>query len=123
MPDMRGLTVILVEPLAERLRAGLMLAMTTVAMGGRGRVFLQNEAVMVLRVPILSLSDADYVDAGLPDLVTTINEALAMGVEIILCQTGMHLTESRADDFDARCSFAGPASVLGDLGDDRLLAL
>ncbi len=120
---MRGLTIILTENVPERLRGGLMIALTHQALGGRARLFFQFEAVALLLPPISASADPAHLAAGLPSLAALIDDALISGVELILCQTGLHLTDARADQFDPRCTFGGLASILADLGEDRLLAL
>lgn len=123
MPDMRGLTIILTEAVPERLRGALMMALTNLALGGRARLFLQFEAVDLLAPPLASPRDEAHAAAGLPTLAQLMDDALTQGVDIILCQTGLHLTGRRAQDMDPRCQFAGIASLMAEIADDRLLAL
>lgn len=120
---MRGLTIILTENAPERLRGALMIALTHQALEGRARLFFQYESVALLLPPIIASADPAHQAAGLPSLAALVDDALNNGVELILCQTGLHLTNARADQFDPRCTFGGLASILVELGDDRLLAL
>lgn len=120
---MRGLTIILTEAMPERFRTALMMAMTHQALGGRARLFLQYEAVTLLRPPIDAPGDTAHAATGLPSLAEIVEEAFATGIEIVVCQTGLHLTGCHAGEFDSRCHFGGLASVMADLGEDRLLAL
>lgn len=123
MPDVRGLTIILTEAAPERLRGALMMALTNVALGARARLFLQFETVGLLCAPITSTHDADHMTIGLPSLAQLVDDALTQGVEIVLCQTGLHLTGRIAEEFDPRCHFAGIASLMAEIANDRLLAL
>ncbi|WP_221792112.1 peroxiredoxin [Aquisediminimonas sediminicola] len=120
---MRGLTIILTENAPERLRGALMIALTHQALGGRARIFFQFESVALLQPPIIASADPGHIAAGLPPLAALVDDALISGMELILCQTGLHLTNARADQFDPRCTFGGLASILATLGEDRLLAL
>lgn len=117
----RGLTVIVTRP--DGLRAALELAASNAALGGRARVFVQGEAVAALALPLHSVHDEDYRAAGLPTLADLFEEALALGVEAIACQSGLALMGLTADMLDARLSFGGPVGVLRDLEDDRLIAI
>ncbi|PXA87278.1 peroxiredoxin [Nostoc sp. 3335mG] len=118
---MRGLTVIVTRP--EALRAGLELAAANAALGGRARLFAQGEAVATLAQPMYSPHDEDYRAAGLPTLAELFEEALALGVAIIACQSGLALMGVTADMLDARLAFGGPVGVLQALGEDRLVAI
>jgi predicted peroxiredoxin len=118
---MRGLTVVVTRP--EGLRAALELAVANAALGGRARLFCQGEAVAALALPIGARHDPDYAAAGLPTLTELFEEALALGVATIACQSGLALTGLTADMLDARVSFGGPVSVMQALGEDRLVAV
>jgi predicted peroxiredoxin len=118
---MRGLTVIVTRP--DGLRAGLELAAANAALGGRARLFAQGEAAAALALPMLDPHNEDYRAAGLPTLAELFEEALALGVEVIACQSGLALMGLTADMLDDRVTFGGPVSVLQTLGEDRLLAI
>jgi predicted peroxiredoxin len=118
---MRGLTAIVTQP--SGLRAGLELAAASAALGARARLFAQGEAVAALTMPLRGAHDEDYRAAGLPMLAELFEEALALGVEIIACQSGCALIGVTADMLDARLRYGGPVSVLQTLGEDRLLAI
>lgn len=120
---MRGLTIVVADLSSERFRAALTLAAAQAALGGKARVFCQGEAVAVLRPPVQGMEDDAHEDAGLPVLAELFEEALALGVELIACQSGLTLTNSNAGTFDPRIGFAGPVAVLQTLGDDRLLVV
>lgn len=119
----RGLTIIVADMSSERFRAALSIAATQAALGGRARIFLQGEAVSVLRPPVQGMEDDRHEDAGLPALEVLFEEALSLGVEIIACQSGLLLTNSDAQMLDKRVQFGGLVSVMQGLGDDRLIAV
>jgi predicted peroxiredoxin len=119
--SVRGLTVVVTRP--SGLRAGLELAAATAALGGPARLFAQGEAVAALALPIRDAHDEDHRTAGLPTLAELFEEALALGVEAIACQSGLALMGLTADMLDARMAFGGPVSVLQALGEDRLVAV
>ncbi|WBO23532.1 peroxiredoxin [Sphingomonas abietis] len=117
---MRGLTLIVTRPAG--LRAGLELAAAQAALGGAARLFCQSEAVSAL-APLHDPRDGDYRAAGLPTLAELVEDALALGVAIIACQSGLALTGIEAAMLDPRIGFGGPVSILQTLGDDRLATL
>jgi len=117
----RGLTVVVTRP--SGLRAGLELAAANAALGGRARLFAQGEAVAALVSPMRDAHDPDYAGAGLPTLAELFEDALALGVEAIACQSGLALMGVTADRLDARIAFGGPVSMLQELGEDRLVAV
>lgn len=117
----RGLTVVVAESAPERLRAALTLAMANAALGGRARVFCQGPAVALLAPPIAATHDVDHVIAGLPTLAGMVEEGFGLGVELIACQSGLHLMGVDAATLDPRTTFGGPVSLLQTLDDDRLL--
>jgi predicted peroxiredoxin len=117
----RGLTIVLGEPLPERFRTALTLAAANAALGGRTRLFCQSEAVALLRPPIVGPADEAHAAAGLPVLAALFEEALGLGVEVIACQSGLALTGIGAGALDRRIGFGGPVSLLQTLGEDRLV--
>ncbi|WP_083672079.1 DsrE family protein [Sphingomonas montana] len=120
---MRGLTIIVADVSSERFRTALSLATATAALGGRTRIFLQGEAVTLLRDPIMGRGDDAHADAGLPTLATHYAEALALGVRFTLCQSGLTLTATQPSDYEPTTEYAGLVSIMADLGDDRLVVV
>ena len=117
---MRGLTIILASPDGERMRAALTLAAASAALGGRARLFCQGDAVRLL-ADLSAPRDAAHAAAGLPALAALFEEGLGLGVEIIACQSGLHLAGLAAQALDPRLHFGGPVAILQTLGEDRLL--
>ncbi|PTQ12988.1 peroxiredoxin [Sphingomonas oleivorans] len=118
---MRGLTIIVAEPAPERFRAALSLAAAQAALGASARIFCQGMAVTLLRSDLVVPGDAAQEAAGLPRLGQLLDEALALGVELIACQSGLHLTGMDAARLDPRMRTGGFIGLLQDLGEDRLL--
>lgn len=119
---MRPLTIIVTTDDAERLRGALMLASAQAAMGGGARLFLQLDAVALLRQPVKAPRDDAHISAGLPTLAALLGEALAIGVAVIACQSGIALHGLTALDLPPGVGVGGPIGVLADLTDeDRLL--
>ena len=121
--SLRGLTIVIADVSSERFRTALSLATATAALGGRARIFLQGEAVSILRQPIMGWEDDAYADAGLPTLPAHYRDALDLGVRFILCQSGMALTGAEPRDYDPATEYAGMVSIVADLGEDRLLVV
>lgn len=103
---MRGLTVILVEPSTVRFRAGLELVAAAAALGGRARLFLHGSAVTLLA------SDEPL-----------LGEALALGVKLHACQTGLAAAGIELASVAIPVAAVGPLAILQTLGEDRLTTL
>jgi predicted peroxiredoxin len=118
---MRGVTVILAEPSPARLRAALSLASATAALGARARLFLHEDAVSLLAGPLRSAADARHAAAGLPTLAQLFEEAMAMPVEVIACQSGLALAGIEAHHVDSRIATGGLVGVIATAGEDRVV--
>jgi predicted peroxiredoxin len=103
-----------------RFYAALEAAMAWAALGRGARIFLQGEAVAMLREPIGYAGDAARKAAGQPDLAWMIKEAEAMDVGLTACQTGMAMVGMTAENIDARIKMIGLISFLAEVasGDD-----
>lgn len=119
-----GLNLLLLTDDAERFRGALMIAMTHQALGGAARLFLQMDAVRLLSPPVVAPRDEAHDRAGFPTLAALLDEALADGVALTACQSGLALAGLAATDLDQRIETGGLASFLAATGDDdRLLTL
>jgi predicted peroxiredoxin len=122
VPERGALAVVVLTPDAERFRGALMIAMAQVALGGEARVFLQLDAVALLRPALIGPRDAAHNAAGLPPLAALIDDALDSGVAITACQTGLALADLEAAQLDARLDIGGPVGFMSALRqEDRLL--
>jgi predicted peroxiredoxin len=119
----RGLTIVLTGTDPDRLRSALGLAATQAALGGAARLFLDGASAGLLAAPIAAPGDADHQAAGLPTLAELLETALALGVAITLCQSGLALAGIAADRIDPRLHAGGLTHMIATLGDDRLVAL
>ena len=118
---MRGLRIIVATPDAERLRGALALAAAHAAMGGGATIFLQLDAVALLRRPVQGPCDEAHRAAGLPSLAMLIDEALELGVEMVACQSGLALSGMGEADLPAGAHAGGPMSFLQATQDEARL--
>src|SRR3546814_9198577 len=88
---MRELRIVVATADAERLRGALVIAAAQAALGGGAAVFLQLDAVGLLRMPVEAPRDEAHRAAGLPSLAMVIEEALGLGVTLLACQSGLAL--------------------------------
>jgi predicted peroxiredoxin len=120
---MRGLTIVVADMSSERFRTALVMAAAHAALGGKARLFLQGEAVSILRAPIAGTEDETHEAAGLPTLGELIDDTLALGVTMTGCQSGQALFDATADEFHPALAWAGMTTVLAELGEDRLVVV
>lgn len=119
---MRGLTILVAAGDAERFRAALTLASAHAALGGRARLFCHEHSVALLAGGD-DPEAAELARHGLPDRPALIDTALATGVTIIACQTGLALAGLAETDLPAGVETGGMVGVLGGMGDDRLVTV
>lgn len=122
MPGMRGLTIIATTADVERFRAALSLACAHAALGGAARIYCHEAAVRLL-VSGEDGDDAMRAAAGLASRAQLLDEALASGVALIACQTGLAAASIGFDTLPAGVEPGGLVSLLAELGDDRLVTL
>jgi predicted peroxiredoxin len=118
---MRGLTIIIAGADAARLHAAVSLAAAQAALGQSARIFFHNDAVALLRHPIVGPDDLRHRQAGVPTLAELIDEALALGVALIACQSGLALAGLSPADLPAQVQYGGLVGLLRQAADDRLL--
>ena len=119
---MPGLNTIVAAADPARLYAALETAMAAAALGRPARLFLQGEAVALLRAPVAFAGDAPRRAAGQLDLAGMVAEAAAMEVDLLVCQSGMALAGVTADQLAPQAKAAGLLSFLAGIGtDDRLV--
>lgn len=88
----RPLALIVATGEPERLRAAATLARCEIALGGAATLFLQGRAVALLAADAAPPEDADWIMAGEPALGVLIGEALADGVAMTACQSGLAMS-------------------------------
>jgi predicted peroxiredoxin len=121
MSDMRGLTIIVIAADPARFHAALSVAAAHAALDRLTRLFLQGEAAALLRVPIFWAEDKSYSDAGLPTLGELLTEAIALGVGITACQSGLHLAGMTAADLPPGVTTGGIIEILAEQSGNRIL--
>lgn len=123
MSDMPGLSIIVASADGARFYAALETAIAAAALGRPARIFLQGEAAALLRVPVSFAGDGARKDAGQPDLVSIIAEAMAMDVGLFVCQSGMAMVGMAANELVPQVRSGGLVSFLANLGtEDQLLS-
>jgi len=118
---MRELRIVITTADAERLHGALVLAAAQTALGGRASVFLQLNAVALLREPIAAPQDEAHRAAGLPTLAVLVEEALGLGVSIIACQSGLALAGLTVTQLPDGAEVSGPVGFLQQTDDSARL--
>ncbi len=119
----RALRILLPTADAERFRGALVIAAAQAALGGAATIFLQLDAVALLRAPIAGPQDGRHSANGLPGLAALLDDAMALGVVIIACQSGMALCGLSADALPRGVQAGGPISFLQQTADDARLLM
>jgi predicted peroxiredoxin len=114
-----GLSIVVAGSDPARLHAALSVAAAWAALDRPARIFLQAEAVGLLR-PARGSDEAGK-GAGLPSLADLLAESLAIGVTITACQTGLALAGMSAKDLPAEVETGGLVGFLAERGDDQLM--
>lgn len=117
---MRGLTVLIPTPDRVRFRAALSLACAQGALGGRVRVFCQEEAASLL-ADRPDPDRAELTGRGLPAIPDLIGAARDIGVTLMVCQTGLSAASLGSEDLYPGVETGGVVGVLATLADDRLI--
>jgi predicted peroxiredoxin len=119
----RPLRIVVTTDDAERLRGALMLAGAQAALGCAATVFLQLDAVVLVRGAMGAPRDGAHRDAGLPTLAQLLEEAMALGVEISACQSGMAVQGMTMADLPEGFKVTGPVAFLQATGDEARLLI
>ncbi len=99
-----------------RLHGALTLAAAEAALGGHVRIFFQLDAVALLLSPIDAPGDALRTRHGVPSLAAILDDARAIGVELIACQSGLALLEADAAALGAQVGIGGPMAFMQTIG-------
>jgi predicted peroxiredoxin len=108
---------------AERFRGALVVAAAQAALGGAASIFLQLDAVALLRAAAVAPRDAAHGAAGLPTLAAQLDDALGLGVVMTACQTGMALAGLSAGELPDGVGAGGPVAFLQAIGDQARLLM
>lgn len=117
---MRGLTIIVAAPDPARFHAALSIAAAAAATGATVRVYLHADAVALAAGGKAHPDGPRFTAAGLPTLDQLRTDALAMGVSLIACQTGLAMEGLVLPD---NIEAGGLVSLMTSLGDDRLVTV
>lgn len=120
---MRGLTIIVATPDPARFHAALSIAAAAAATGAAVRLYLHADAVALATPGAVHPDATRFTAAGLPTLDQLRADALAMGVRIIACQTGLAMCATDAATLPQGIEAGGLVSLIASLGDDRLVTL
>jgi len=115
---MQGLTIIVASDDEARFHSALSVGAANCALGKRTRIFLQGEAAALLSTREVA---GRTPPSGMPSLFELIEEAMAVGVEIIVCQSGLALAGMSAQRLPAGITTGGLMELLANRGDDQLL--
>jgi predicted peroxiredoxin len=121
MPSLPGLNIVVAGEDPGRLHAALSVAAAWAALDRPARLFLQAEAVVLLR-PSANEIESRRRDAGLPDLADLLEESLALGASVTACQSGLALAGLSAEDLPAGVDTGGLVDFLAkSRPDDQLM--
>jgi len=121
---MPGLNIVVLTDDAERFRGALTLALAQAALGSAVRIFMQLDAVRLLRPSAPAPRDDDHVAHGLPTVAALMGEALEAGIAIVACQSGLALAGLDTVSLDPRVEAGGPLSFLQGYDEtDRLIVV
>lgn len=118
---MKPLRIVVLTDDAERFRGALTIAAAHAALGGDAALFLQLDAVRLLRAPYTAPMDITHSAAGLPTMAQLVEDALSLGVRLMVCQSGLALAGLDLVSCDARIEASGPVAFVQALGDDDRL--
>lgn len=119
MPRVPGVMIVAAGADPARLHAALSLAAAWAALGRTARIFLQADAVGLLRES--GGADGSRQDGGLPTLRELVGECLALGVGITACQSGLGLAGMRAADLPDGVETSGLVGFLASQTDEQLM--
>jgi predicted peroxiredoxin len=114
---MQGLTIIVASADPSRFHAALSLAAANCALGNRSRIFLQGEAAGLFK----GATWAQVLPKGVPSLSELREEAMAVGVEMIVCQSGLAQVDLSAEALPQGVTTGGLVELLASRGDDQLM--
>ena len=108
---MQGLTIIVASADEERFRSALEVAAANAALDRTTRLFLQGAAASLLQ-PVAAASEDPSNPAGMPSLAQLLEEALALGASVTVCQSGLAMAGMRADQLPKGVETGGLVELL-----------
>ena len=122
MPNLPGLNIVVAGEDPGRLHAALSVAAAWAALDRPARIFLQSEAVALLRPSLAGEDQGRRREAGIPALAELLEESLALGASVIACQSGLALAGLSAEDLPAGVDTGGLVDFLAkSRPDDQLM--
>jgi predicted peroxiredoxin len=109
MPGMQGLTIIVASADEARFRSALEVAGANAALDRTTRLFLQGAAASLLKPTSVELDEGT---GGVPTIAQLLEEALALGASITVCQSGLALAGMRADQLPEGIDTGGLVELL-----------
>lgn len=126
MPGLQpmSLTVMLVSEDVARARAALSLALADAALGGTPRIYAHERAVTMLATATREDDDSSALASeGLPDRPTLLAMAVAEGVTLIACQTGLSSCDLAIEQLMRGTEAGGLVGLLATLGGSHLIVV
>jgi predicted peroxiredoxin len=121
MPGVPGLNIVVAGEDEARLHAALSVAAAWAALDRPARIFLQSEAVALLRAPPRE-AERGRSEAGIPTLADLLEEAIALGASVTACQSGLALAGLSAADLPPGVDTGGLVDFLASSRpDDQLM--
>lgn len=117
---MQGLTIIVASADEERFRSALEVAAANAALDRTTRVFLQGAAASLLQLPTADAEESSG-GTGAPTLAQLLEEALALGASVTVCQSGLALAGLRADQLPDGVETGGLVELLASGRNHQLL--
>ena len=117
---MQGLTIIVAGADEERFRSALEVAAANAALDRTTRVFLQGAAASLLQRLALEVEEPEG-NLGTPTVAQLLDEALALGASVTVCQSGLALAGMRADQLPDGVETGGLVELLASGRNHRLL--
>lgn len=118
---MPGLSIVVAGEDPARFHAALSVAAAWAALDRPARIFLQAEAVALLRLSPTA-EEGEMRGSGMPSLAEILEESLALGASVTACQTGLALAGLSAEDLPAGVDTGGLVDFLAKgRPDDQLM--
>lgn len=117
----RGLAIVFAEANHARLHGGLSLALAAAALGRPVRLFFQGEAVCALQVGRHWAGDKTLKAGGLPTLAELLVQTCEIGIDMMACESGLHLCGLSPPGLIAGTGTGGLIAFLADANADDLL--
>jgi predicted peroxiredoxin len=118
---MQGLTIIVASADPERFRSALEVAAANAALDRPTRIFLQGTAAGLLGPGRLGPGRPAEEAAGVPTIGELLEETIALGALVTVCQSGLALAGLRADQLPWGIEAAGLVEILATARDHQML--